>query len=1388
VKKKLLITALLALPPIALIITLRWGLTPLLVWLGANGELIQTLDSIAQLFIVVISVVGLYIKVWSPGKLTTRRAHEACRRITQRRAEILIDGRDVMDRPDLDREFDEFLSSDNRYCFAIGASGVGKGIAMARQSTRLLERGWTSLLVRGRPFTANAIIDEIAHELHISPNDLSWSKIADLWRSETKGSHGFILMIASLDMTDVEAVDQEFEHLHDAIGAVASERMKVIASCRDSAWVKFHDLSCFALYESFGQAERKSGRRYVEICVTDFSNQELDRALQRISASELITPGQQGADVTAHVATLREMLKHPATFGHYAELYLKGDRSLVHNLTWSGLLSKRIERILTAVRQQSHPSIDLHQQLIQFAVLGQRENSSDFLLDVELVKKELPAIFVRHPAKPLSPFDALIEHGLLSESSIVDVKKVGFRLSDAGAYFLSFDLETKVAGKSPDEIEAAAGVWCETASSFQPLMDAILAWIDRLAENPPDERMLILLKAVAGQYQFRRSTLFNLMNPRVMESVFILAERADDDSYHDYWEAAREIRASPEALAEIRRRLDDPVPRIRRLAAELSGRHRDAESSFDLISLLEDADEDVSHNAYVALGKVGRPASQPLLEIADDSGKPANLRSRCLNALRGIGFRDSKVSEVIQHCLEDGVRTDNDLLQSALLAAAHLRVKAQTAIALQTLTSNDERAVLSAAKYLTEVPDDSAFKLLQRLLQPQPTTEGGFLKRYSLPQQLMAALVSIDRDRAEPIVLAKIREGFNGTGELSPVEAMRTAERTDVVDGRRLLLENFLSQLINKPVSNQLWRSGEVLAATWLPEQLLSLVSTTANSLSQNGDDLSRLLVNAIAPNIPVHDEFPMGDRLNRVKDLLTGAKCEAQNFAPEASRLLSVAKEISSAEICKLLWIVGDNRAEEAILEKLETSPSTGRAAWYERNSIVRALGTCGTDKGAKAVISYLRSEKEISIYFHEQTLYPLLQRQIISTDQIAGLAYDPEVPAGGKIACMLALAELDASAYKDVFLALGNDDDEMIQRYAVRMLGGTEDPSVINFLQDLLRSSTSLSIRAQAAESLAWLDARKALPDIERAAMQNNASNFVGALAQFAESSSLPIVLEGLTKKSSDDRHEFLRAVGSFWNYPNARKAVMDEFDKWRTGGSDWFDNQSSLILGMVHDAPAECLKQFNAAYDGGYVHTSARETMATLIPQLYRNAVVDRQLLQEAIGRLLCDQHVAARERSANVLATLEPAFCRGIYEDLKRSATSERERACGTYMLGFWNSDSAEIERARFDGELLVRRAADAAREMQRLRTAMTWHVQRFSSDNGLARLSSYLCLKEKGQLSSIWQLTDLVRRPLLSRTFINELTTAIIDRVRNDYRKKEEEERRLEESRGTVWFN
>jgi hypothetical protein len=826
VKKKLLITAVIALPLLLGAATVPWWLNPSLIWLGVNSELLQGLDSLIQIVLYLCAGFTTYLKFLR--KVTARRINKACRAITRRRAKLMIDGRSLIERPDLDQEFDEFLSSDYRYGFAIGASGMGKTIAMAAEARRLLGRRWTVLLLRGRSFTVASALEELAHELQVAPNTLSWSTIAEFWTSGTKASSGFVLMIDPLDLTAIDAIDRELELLHDAIGTAAPERVKVIASARDTAWDRFSHLSSFTLYEPTSGAGRKSGRRYSVLPVTGFTNHELDRALQMIGATELITPGRHGANVNAHVATLRGMVKHPATFEHFAELRQSGDESLVQNVTWSSFLGQRLARMLSQVRQQSKTTLDLQDHLIRLALLGQRENSNDFQVEVELVKQELPALFGRQTSEAPSAYDALIDNGVLIEAGGPNGAKVGFRISDAGAYFLSFDLERQMAGRSTNDIEKAAGDWLEAASTFQALLDALLAWIDRLAENPLDERLLALLRAMVRQYQFRHSSLFSLVSPRVMQSLFVLAERADDDSYHDYWEVAREVRSSPEALAEIRRRLEDSEPRIRRLAPELSGRHRDVEAAFDLITLLDDEDYDVSHNAYVALGKVGRAASEPLLQIADDPARLAPLRSRCLNALRGVGLRDTRVSEVIRHCLRDSVAGESELLRSALLAAAHLKVTGQTEFALKALSSGEEWVALSAAKYLMEIPDAVAFGPLEELLKPQPTAEGSFLERYSLPQQMMAALVAIDRDRAEPIVLARIRDGLNGTGELNPVEAIWATDRIETTQGRSVVLKAFLAQLQDTPERNELWRSGELLAGTWLPAQLRSLVATTA--------------------------------------------------------------------------------------------------------------------------------------------------------------------------------------------------------------------------------------------------------------------------------------------------------------------------------------------------------------------------------------------------------------------------------------------------------------------------------------------------------------------------------------------------------------------------------
>ena len=74
------------------------------------------------------------------------------------------------------------------------------------------------------------------------------------------------------------------------------------------------------------------------------------------------------------------------------------------------------------------------------------------------------------------------------------------------------------------------------------------------------------------------------------------------------------------------------------------------------------------------------------------------------------------------------------------------------------------------------------------------------------------------------------------------------------------------------------------------------------------------------------------------------------------------------------------------------------------------------------------------------------------------------------------------------------------------------------------------------------------------------------------------------------------------------------------------------------------------------------------------------------------------------------------------------------------------------------------------------------------DQQKATVKQYLCLKEHAQLSTIWELNDAIGPPSCLTRSPHELMTAIGERLKNDYRKKEDEEKKLEDSRGTVWFD
>jgi HEAT repeat protein len=99
--------------------------------------------------------------------------------------------------------------------------------------------------------------------------------------------------------------------------------------------------------------------------------------------------------------------------------------------------------------------------------------------------------------------------------------------------------------------------------------------------------------------------------------------------FYAYRQATKAVRPSPEKLEEIRRHFHDRDSRYREWAAQLAGLHRDIQAIPGLLDLLQDDERDVEDAVYEALGRIGKPAVQPLLGVIHDASQSTKCRSRC---------------------------------------------------------------------------------------------------------------------------------------------------------------------------------------------------------------------------------------------------------------------------------------------------------------------------------------------------------------------------------------------------------------------------------------------------------------------------------------------------------------------------------------------------------------------------------------------------------------------------------------------------------------------------------------------------------------------------------------------------------------------------------------
>jgi HEAT repeat protein len=817
--------------------------------------------------------------------------------------------------------------------------------------------------------------------------------------------------------------------------------------------------------------------------------------------------------------------------------------------------------------------------------------------------------------------------------------------------------------------------------------------------------------------------------------------------------------------------------------------HQDQDSLPTLVALLEDDDEGVTSNTFQSFGRFGTAAMPFLLEALRNGSKSEVVRARYLSALRNIGFRSDAVSEVLSEHLKAAMRGNSTYFRSGLLAAAHLHDKDQIPYAIAGLKHVDSDVAVAAAKLLKELPHPAAFDFLLEALTAKQDNEAHLSQRHWLERQLLAALAATDKNAAEPIVVDYLEQAFSGNAEMHFTEVFDTAENFRIPSVYPILLEALVTRMTPARDGKFIFLASEKLGDTWRQEPL-ALLRKAASKFFAEGVDIAKVFVDEILPNMREHDEFRIGDRLNRVKDLDALAKSQATNLVPEVCRMLKEASELSAAKLSEFFWLTGDAQAESTLIQKLGQPMAKQRGGWIARNAIIRALGMCGSQSGTQVVLSYLRQEPEISLYFSEETLLPLLRRGAITPRQLSEIVCDDTASVGGRIASISALADTDAHAHKELFLEHSKDEeDKLVQFYAVQALGRTEDMGVIPRLRQLLKESTRSTIRSQSAEALSWLEAREAVKEIEYAFNADPREGYINALAHFQEPSSLPLLLDKMQSVKAESRRPYYSALGAFSFLALGREALLSEFEFSISKLPDYFGDQSALFKGTVLHNPNLLLAACQGQGAWGRLSYSGRKEIARWIYFLWTKSSADKRLLFEVAKRLICDPDLRVREMALHNVSLVTTGLGQELHASLIDDPNAdERVRAYAVSSLGYWEGDRREIDKFRTAKELLVRRAADAAIDLRERRLELQFHVGQIGSSDGLARLSSYLCLKAHGDISTPWLLDQTISQYSKEAAYVGLLKKAISERLRNGYPKRQEAEEKLVESRGTVWFD
>ena len=1292
-------------------------------------------------------------------------------------------------RQSVNERLEGFLASSMRYTVILGPSSVGKSVTLAKQAQVFMQDGWATLLIPAKLFSLDYLAERIANDGLGYEQTPAWRQVLVTPWLTTMPEHlkGSLLVLDAVDESDYEVIEQELSRLHNASGNIDPRHFKIVISCRDFVWNRNLTRASFFTGSSSLQV----------IEVTDFTDRELEGALSSIGATELLEARPPGEPPDPHLETLRDLLKHPGTFGLYAQTRASGGAASVSQLTWSLLIERYLEALQQVGRRCDKTPDFMREQLISFVKLVREQEARDFRLPKDLLRNELPELAIDTNNPRLSPYSALLDHNFLFESTGPGASHlVAFTNTDVGSFLLSFVLEREVEQQSSDSLEELITGWFTESHRFTPVLDAVLAWLDRLiTTNPRSDVLLTLLRRIVEGHMIR-AEVFRLVHPTILDALFNVVAKKRTEHLYAYREAVREVRFSPDALAIARRRIFSHNVQIQELAVIYISVHCDAESSPQLIDLLEGSgapdgeDRGVKEAAYAAFRQIGPPALHSLMQVIRDTSAHTGRRSHCLGALRAIGFRNEEVSAILSSCLNEAKTTaDMELLKSALLAAAHVRDKTQTQHARDALSSTDWQVVQYAAKFLTEVPDTTAVTTLQETVRRACTAneESRMWRDFAL-RQCMAALVQLDTEESKSTVVQILQEGLQRQSTLSPVWAIWAAGDLAVPAANALLLEFWIQILCETPQSGLVWHAIERLKRIWQPNHLNSLTRSAAQ-LAADGNNIARIVVEAILESNASETNHPLKDHHTRVSGVHILAKCQAAGFSAEVGQLLQEAEWSFDLNLYDALWLVGSTDAEEALLHELSSTSFQSKVD----SRLMRALGTCGRQEGANVVLEHLRSSTEIALpFFPEEGICPLIRRGMLDTEDLVAVVSSDEASPEGRTASLIALGIVAALAHKDLFIeTVTKAENHTLQGYAARLLRFTDDTSTAPILRRVLRSTSDPFVAEQAAETLAWLGDHEAVPLVESKLIDfigtHHAEGLAGALEKYGQPSSLPILLELLeTTHSMGVEYRIIEALGAFLSDERAKQTVVNWLETWHGTGFD-AGRQSPAIRALARYDPAYLLNRAVALYDAGRLYNKAREQLARWIPYLARQEECRGRMLIEITKRLICDREISVRELIGQSLSHMENALPQTVYAELSTSS-DEWSNACAVYSLGFVQGDADAIQTHRYAPSFTIRYFADRALETLQRRGALTQLVEMYQAGSGIDRLSAYLSIVEQGDEETIATLNKAVNKEDLNHIFLRQLSRDVAERVRKERRERAKKEQKTLDSAGTVSFD